>query len=60
MAEVDQTKTRDVVIKYMNAENVPPISELFTNKFAGNIKLSAAEWAKAKEQAAPYDPSKKS
>lgn len=60
MAEADQTKTRDVVIKYMNAGNVPPISELFTNRFAGNIKLSAAEWAKAKELAAPFDPSKKS
>ena len=60
MAEADQTKTRDVVIKYMNAKKVPPISELFTNRFAGNIKLSAAEWAKAKELAAPYDPSKKS
>jgi ABC-type nitrate/sulfonate/bicarbonate transport system substrate-binding protein len=60
MAEGDQTKTRDVVIKYMNAKNVPPISALFTNRFAGNVKLSGAEWAKAKEQAAPYDPSKKS
>ena len=44
----------------MNAKDVPPISELFTNRFAGNIKLTAAEWAKAKELAAPYDPSKKS
>ncbi len=60
MAEADQTKTRDVVIKYMNAKNVPPISELFTNKFAGNVKLTAAEWTKAKKQAAPFDPSKKS
>ena len=59
MAEADQTKTRDVVIKYMNAKNVPPISELFTNKFAGNVKLTAAEWTKAKKQAAPFDPSKK-
>jgi len=60
MDEADQTKTRDVVIKYMNAEGVPPIGKLFTNRFAGNIKLSAAEWAKAKELAAPFDPSKKS
>ena len=44
----------------MNAQNVPPIGKLFTNRFAGNIKLSAAEWAKAKELAAPFDPSKKS
>ena len=60
MSEADQTKTRDVVIKYMNAKKLPPIGELFTNRFAGNIKLSAAEWAKAKTQAAPYNPSKKS
>ena len=60
MDEEDQIKTRNVVIKYMNAKNVPPVSELFTNRFAGNIKLTAAEWARAKELAAPYDPSKKS
>ena len=60
MDEADQTNTRDVVIKYMNAEGVPPIGKLFTNRFAGNIKLAAAEWAKAKELAAPFDPSKKS
>jgi ABC-type nitrate/sulfonate/bicarbonate transport system substrate-binding protein len=60
MDPADQTKTRDVVIKYMSATDVPPESALFTNKFAGNVKLSAAEWAKAKQLAAPYDPSKKS
>ena len=60
MDEEDQIKTRNVVIKYMNAKNVPPVSELFTNRFAGNIKLTAAEWARAKDLAAPYDPSKKS
>ncbi len=57
----DQKKTRDVVIKYMKPKNAPPSTDkLFTNRFAGNIKLTAAEWAKAKSWAAPYDPSKKS
>ena len=60
MDEADQTKTRNVVVKYMPVKNVPPIEQLFTNRFAGNIKLTAAEWAKAKELAAPFDPSKKS
>ena len=60
MSAADQTKTRDVVIKYMNAKDVPPTGKLFTNKFAGAIKLSAAEWAKAKSNSAKFDPSKKS
>ena len=60
MDAADQKKTRDVVIKYMKAKNVPPVEKLFNNRFAGNVKLSAAEWSKAKELAAPYDPSKKS
>ncbi|MFQ5692438.1 MAG: ABC transporter substrate-binding protein, partial [Nitrospinota bacterium] len=54
----DQKRTRDVVIKYMKATNVPPVEKLFTNRFAGNVKLTAAEWAKAKAWAAPYNPSK--
>ena len=56
MDEADQTGTRDVVIKYMNAKNVPPIGKLFTNRFAGNVKLSAAEWKQAKALSAKYDP----
>ncbi|MFQ5911985.1 MAG: ABC transporter substrate-binding protein [Nitrospinota bacterium] len=54
----DQKRTRDVVIKYMKVKNVPPVEKLFTNQFAGNVKLTAAEWAKAKAWAAPYNPSK--
>jgi len=58
MLEKDQKDTRDVVIKYMKATNVPQTSELFTNKFAGNVKLTAAEWAKAKAMSAANDPNK--
>ena len=54
----DQKRTRDVVIKYMEAKNVPPVDTLFTNKFAGNIKMSAGEWDKAVATNAKYDPGK--
>ena len=54
----DQKRTRDVVIKYMEAKNVPPTDKLFTNKFAGNIKLSASEWDMAVKNNAKFDPSK--
>lgn len=57
MSEADQTRTRDVVIKYMEAKNVPPVGKLFTNRFAGNVKLSAAEWKQANEINARFDPS---
>ena len=56
MDEADQTRTRDVVIKYMKAKNVPPIGKLFTNRFAGTVKLSGAEWKQAKAKSAKYDP----
>lgn len=52
----DQKRTRDLVIEYMEAKDVPPIEKLFTNQFAGKIKLTAQEWAKAKELAAKYLP----
>jgi ABC-type nitrate/sulfonate/bicarbonate transport system substrate-binding protein len=57
MSADDQNRTRDVVIKYMKATNVPPLDKLFTNQFAGNVKLSAAEWAKATAMSAEFNPS---
>ena len=54
----DQKRTRDVVIKYMEAKNVPPVDKLFTNKFAGNIKMSASEYETAVKLNAKFDPSK--
>jgi ABC-type nitrate/sulfonate/bicarbonate transport system substrate-binding protein len=56
MDEADQTRTRDVVIKYMKAKKVPPIEDLFTNRFAGNVKLSTAEWKQAKAKNARFNP----
>ena len=58
MDEADQTRTRNVVIKYMNAKDVPAIDKLFTNRFAGNIKLSASEWKQAKAKNAKFNPKK--
>ena len=54
----DQKRTRDVVIKYMEAKNVPPTDKLFDNRFAGNIKMSAAEWDKAVATNAKFNPGK--
>ena len=56
MDEDDQRRTREVVIKYMDTPDVPPIEKLFTNRFAGNVKLSPEEWAQAKARSAKYDP----
>lgn len=57
MAPEDQNRTRDVVIEYMNAKDVPPIEKMFANQFAGKVKLTADEWNKAKSLAAKYQPS---
>ena len=54
----DQKRTRDVVIKYMEAKDVPATDKLFTNRFAGNVKLSAAEYETAVSNSAKYDPGK--
>lgn len=51
MAPEDQEQTRQVVFKYFEAKNLPPADQLFTNQFAGTVKLSAAEWARAKDLA---------
>jgi NitT/TauT family transport system substrate-binding protein len=58
MAEEDQNRTRELVIEYMDATNVPPIDKMFTNEFAGKVKLTEEEWAKAKSLAAKYQPKK--
>jgi len=58
MAEEDQNRTRELVIEYMDAADVPPIDKLFTNEFAGTVKLTPEEWEKAKQLAAKYQPKK--
>ena len=54
----DQRRTRDVVVKYMLAKNVPPVDKLFTNRFAGQIKMTPDEYANAKAWADKYEPGK--
>lgn len=46
----------DLVMKYVAGPDAkrPVTEKLFTNEFAGKIKLSAAEWDAAKKSAAPY------
>jgi NitT/TauT family transport system substrate-binding protein len=56
MAEEDQKRTRELVIEYMEAKDVPPTGKMFTNEFAGKVKLTSDEWRKAKSLAAKYDP----
>lgn len=51
MAPRDQEQTRELILKYFDAKNLPPADRLFTNQFAGRVKLTAAEWARAKELA---------
>lgn len=58
MDETMVAKTRQTVIEYMGAEDLPPANALITNAFSGRIGLTSDEWAKAHEIAAPYIPKK--
>ena len=46
--------TLDVVNKYMGLKKTVPVETLFTNDFAGTVKLSAAEWKSVRERAKTY------
>jgi hypothetical protein len=56
MAKEDQERTRAGDRAYMEAKDVPPTEKMFTNEFAGKVKLTPDEWQKAKSLAAKYDP----
>ncbi|MBI3076241.1 MAG: ABC transporter substrate-binding protein [Deltaproteobacteria bacterium] len=47
-------QTRDLVVKYMGLKSEPPLDALYTNAFAGTVRLSAAEWQRVKDAARPY------
>jgi ABC-type nitrate/sulfonate/bicarbonate transport system substrate-binding protein len=51
-------RTRETVVAYMGAKDVPPAERLFTNAFAGKVKLTPAEWAAVKASVARYIPVK--
>jgi len=51
-------KTRETVITYMGAKDVPPADQLYTNAFAGKVKLTAAQWAQVRDSVKRYIPAK--
>jgi hypothetical protein len=51
-------RTRETVIAYMGAKDVPPAEQLSTNAFVGRIKLTSAQWAGVREAVKRYVPSK--
>lgn len=51
-------KTRETVMTYMGAKDVPPTEQLFTNAFAGKVKLTAAQWAQVRDSVKRYIPAR--
>jgi NitT/TauT family transport system substrate-binding protein len=51
-------RTRETVITYMGAKDVPPAEQLYTNAYTGRIKLSPAQWATVRESVKRYVPAK--
>lgn len=51
-------RTRETVVTYMGASNVPPAEQLFTNAFAGKVKLTPAQWAAVRDSVKRYIPVK--
>jgi NitT/TauT family transport system substrate-binding protein len=51
-------RTREAVIAYMGAKDVPAAEQLYTNAFAGRIKLTPAQWSGVREAVKRYVPAK--
>ena len=51
-------RTRETVITYMGAKDVPPAEQLYTNAHTGRIKLTPAQWATVRESVKRYVPAK--
>jgi NitT/TauT family transport system substrate-binding protein len=51
-------RTREAVIAYMGAKDVPPAEQLSTNAFSGKVKLTAAQWATVREAVKRYIPAR--
>jgi NitT/TauT family transport system substrate-binding protein len=51
-------RTRETVITYMGAKDVPAAEQLYTNAFAGRIKLTPAQWAIVRESVKRYVPAR--
>lgn len=50
--------TAKTVETYMGVKNVPPIDQMYTNKFIGSVKLSDQEWTNVQARAEKYLPRK--
>ena len=48
--------SQDKVVKYMGLKKAAPVKSLYTNEFAGNIKLTPEEWRQTKEKVKRYLP----
>ncbi|HVH77458.1 MAG TPA: ABC transporter substrate-binding protein [Stellaceae bacterium] len=51
--------TRKTVETYMGAKGLPPADKLFTNRFVGKTKLTAAQWAAVAARSQKYLPPSK-
>jgi len=49
-------QTADTVTKYMGATSLPKTDTMFTNKFVGDVKLTAAEWQATQQRSTKYLP----
>jgi NitT/TauT family transport system substrate-binding protein len=47
-------RTLDIANTYLNLGSRPEVKSIYTNEFAGNIRLTEAEWNRAAELAKPY------
>ncbi len=54
--EADYAYMTDMVMKYLGSpgDKVPAIADLYTNRFVGGEKLTAAEWATAETEVKEY------
>lgn len=58
MRREDFERDLDLLEKYMGLRQRPAVDKIFTNKFAGTVKLTAEEWGRAKAHYLRYLPKK--
>ena len=51
-------RTRETVMTYMGAKDVPAAEQLYTNAFAGKTRLTSAQWSTIRESVKRYVPAK--
>jgi NitT/TauT family transport system substrate-binding protein len=52
--EARMKHTLEIGSSYLSLPTTPALGSLYTNQFVGSVKLTDAEWAKARELAKPY------